>query len=201
VSGTAARLAVLISGNGSNLQALIDACRAGRLAAQVVVVASNRRAAYGLQRARQAGIPTIYHPLKPYLEDGRGRSAYDRDLAAALAPYRPDWVCLAGWMHVLSNAFLGCFPGRVINLHPALPGQFPGTDAIARAYTAYQAGAITQTGVMIHFVPDEGVDVGPVIVSETVPILPQDTLADLEQRVHAAEHRLYVDALSRLLTL
>ncbi|MBC7242566.1 MAG: phosphoribosylglycinamide formyltransferase, partial [Anaerolineae bacterium] len=103
------------------------------------------------------------------------------------------------WMHVLSNAFLQRFPGRVINLHPALPGQFPGTDAIARAYQAFREGRITHTGVMIHFVPDEEVDCGPVIVSEKVPIYPEDTLEALEARVHVVEHRLYVEALRRLI--
>jgi len=195
------RLAVLISGNGSNLQAIIDACADGRLPATVALVVSNRRAAFGLERARRAGIATLYVPLKPYLDDGRGRRQYDADLAELVAAFQPDWVCLAGWMHVLSNAFLQRFPGRVINLHPALPGQFPGTDAIARAYAAYCAGAISHTGVMIHHVPDEGVDVGPVIASERVSIHASDTLQSLEVRVHAVEHALYVKALASLLTL
>jgi phosphoribosylglycinamide formyltransferase-1 len=199
--GARARLAVLISGNGSNLQAIIDACADDRLPAQVVVVVSNRRAAFGLERARRAGIPTLYLSLKQYLDDGRGRAQYDADLAAGVAAYRPDWICLAGWMHVLSNAFLQRFPKRVINLHPAMPGQFPGTDAIARAYAAFGAGQIEHTGVMIHYVPDDGVDVGPVIVSETVPIYAYDTLASLEERVHSVEHALYVKALSTLATL
>lgn len=198
---TERRLAVLISGSGSNLQAIIDACADGRLPAQVAIVVSNRRAAFGLERARRAGIATLYWPLKPYLTSGCGRRQYDADLAKQLAAYRPDWVCLAGWMHVLSDAFLQRFPGRVINLHPALPGQFAGVDAIARAFAAYRAGAITHTGVMIHYVLDEGVDVGPVIASETVPIYAADTLADLEARVHRAEHALYVKALATLLTL
>jgi formyltetrahydrofolate-dependent phosphoribosylglycinamide formyltransferase len=190
-----ARLAVLISGNGSNLQAIMDACSAGELAAQVVLVVSNRRDAYGLTRARQAGVPTLYVPLKPYLEAGRGRAAYDSHLACQVSAYNPDVVCLAGWMHVLGDAFLHRFPGRVINLHPALPGQFPGVDAIARAYDAFCQGAIDHTGVMLHFVPDEGVDSGPIVASEIVPIYPNDRLADLETRVHAVEHRLYVQAL------
>jgi phosphoribosylglycinamide formyltransferase 1 len=115
-----------------------------------------------------------------------------------VAAYHPDWICLAGWMLVLSNTFLQRFPGRVINLHPALPGQFPGVDAIARAYDAFGEGRIDHTGVMIHYVPDEGVDVGPVISSDTVPIQRQDTLHDLEERVHQTEHQLYVEALRQL---
>ncbi len=189
------KLAVLISGYGSNLQALIDACRAGELpGVEIAVVVSNRRDAYGLERARQAKIPTEYHPLAPYRAAGRSRADYDADLAALLARYGAEWVVLAGWMHLFSRAFLGRFPGRVLNLHPALPGQFPGTDAIARAYEAAQRGEIDHTGVMVHLVPDEAVDAGPVVLQEAVPIRPEDTLADLEARIHVVEHRLIVEA-------
>jgi formyltetrahydrofolate-dependent phosphoribosylglycinamide formyltransferase len=189
----------MISGHGSNLQAMIDACAAGQIAAQVVLVVSNRRAAYGLERAKAAGIPTLYFPLKPYSDDGRGRQAYDTDLAGRVAAYQPDVIALAGWMHIFSNAFLQRFPGRVLNIHPALPGLFPGTHSIERAYQAFQAGEITHTGVMVHRVPDEGVDVGPVVVSETVPIYPTDTLEMLEERVHQVEHRLYVQAIGKVI--
>lgn len=192
------RLAVLISGSGTNLQAIIDAIAAGRLDAQVVVVVSNRREAFGLVRAERAGIPTLYFPLKPYTEAGRPRTDYDADLAERVAAYAPDLVVLAGWMHVLSPAFLDRFPGRVLNLHPALPGQFPGTHAIQRAFEAFQRGEIDHTGVMVHWVVPE-VDAGPVIVSEAVPIFPSDTVDDLEARVHAVEHRLLVEAIRRAL--
>ena len=101
-----ATLAVLISGNGSNLQAIIDAVAAGGLPAQIAVVVSNRRAAYGLERARRANIPVRYHPLKPYLDADRGRAQYDADLAALVSEYAPDWIVLAGWMHILSDHFL-----------------------------------------------------------------------------------------------
>ncbi len=119
----AARLAVLISGNGSNLQALLDAIRMRVLDAQVVVVVSNRQAAYGLERAAKAGVPTRYHPLKPYREREQSREEYDADLAQIVKEFAPDYVILAGWMHILSNAFLRQFPYRVVNLHPALTGQ------------------------------------------------------------------------------
>ena len=197
-SGRKARIVALISGNGSNLQAIIDASAAGTLAAEVALVVSNRRDAYGMARAYQARIPVLYFPLKPYLP-GRGRAQYDADLAVQVAAYRPDVIALAGWMHILSNAFLQRFPGKVINLHPALPGTFPGADAIARAYAAYRAGSITHTGVMLHYVPDEGVDVGPMITSEIVPIYAHDTLQSLEERVHTTEHRLYVKALNMVI--
>jgi phosphoribosylglycinamide formyltransferase-1 len=195
-----ARLAVLLSGNGSNLQAILDAIDAGALPAEVVVVASNRASAYGLQRAAQRGIPTITHVLAPYREQGRSRTEYDAELADQLLPYHADWVVLAGWMHLLSMAFLAHFPRRVVNLHPALPGQFPGTQAIARAYEAFQRGEITETGIMVHLVPDERVDEGPVLATSHVPILPSDTLEHLEARVHAAEHALLVQVLAQLIT-
>ena len=110
----------------------------------------------------------------------------------------PDWVVLAGWMHVLSMAFLGRFPGRVVNLHPALPGCFPGAHAIDDAWAAHERGEIDRTGVMVHLVPDEGVDDGPVLGTVEVPIRPGDDRATLEARIHAAEHELLVDTLARL---
>lgn len=194
-----AKLAVLISGNGSNLQAIIDACRGGFLDAEVAVVVSNRKAAYGLQRAEKAGIPTVYHPLKPYKEAGRDRREYDADLARLVGEYRPDLVVLAGWMLILSSDFLDRFPYRVVNLHPALPGQFPGAHAIQDAFEAFQRGEIKETGVMVHLVPDEAVDAGPVIASEAVPIYPSDDIDTLTKRIHNVEHRLLIRALRRLI--
>jgi len=166
---------------------------------EVALVLSNRKEAYGIQRAIQAGVPVVYFPLAPYRKAGRPRTAYDADLAALLEAFRVEWVVLAGWMHVLSNAFLARFPHRVVNLHPALPGAFPGTHAIQRAYQAFRRGEIAHTGVMVHLVPDEGVDAGPVVVQEEVPIFPGDTLEGLEARIHAVEHRLLVQGLRQLL--
>lgn len=195
-----AKLAVLISGNGSNLQALIDAAAAGSLPAQIAVVVSNRRGAYGLERARHARVPMRYHPLKPYRDAGRSRAEYDADLAALVMEYAPDWIVLAGWMHILSDSFLRCFPGRVVNLHPALPGQFPGAHAIDDALAAFGRGEIGQTGVMVHLVPDERVDEGPPLATETVPIHRGDTHGTLAARIHTVEHRLLVDTLRKLIT-
>jgi formyltetrahydrofolate-dependent phosphoribosylglycinamide formyltransferase len=194
----AARLAVLISGNGSNLQALLDAIRLRMLDAQIVVVVSNRQSAYGLERATKAGVPTRYHPLKPYRESGRSRSDYDADLARMVREFAPDYVILAGWMHILSNAFLREFPYRVVNIHPALPGKFPGAHAIEEAFAAFGRGEIKQTGVMIHLVPDEQVDRGPVLLTAEVPIYPSDTLEMLENRMHQTEHKVLVQAIRRL---
>ena len=187
-------LVVLISGHGSNLQAILDACASGELNARIVAVISNKPDAFGLERARQANVPVL---AKPNLK-AQDRRDYDAELADLVASFQPDWIVLAGWMRVLSSAFLDQFPNHVVNLHPALPGTFPGTHAIERAYAAYRAGEITLTGVMVHLVPDEGVDVGPVLAQEIVPINAGDTLEDLEARVHAVEHRLLVSTLKTL---
>lgn len=192
-------LAVLISGSGSNLQAIIDAVQEGRLRARIAVVVSNRKAAFGLERAEQVGIPTRYHPLKPYRDAGKERAEYDADLAAILADYAPDWVVLAGWMHIFTDAFLQHYPQRIVNLHPALPGQFPGAHAIDDALAAFERGEVDHTGVMIHLVPDERVDEGPVLATRTVPIQPGDTRDVLAARIHAVEHDLLVTTLSQLI--
>jgi phosphoribosylglycinamide formyltransferase-1 len=188
------RLVVLISGSGTNLQAIIDAIADRHLDAEIALVVSNRQSAYGLQRAEAAGIPTLYFPFKPYRDAGQSRDLYDADLAAQISLHTPGLIVLAGWMHILSPAFLDRFPGQVINLHPALPGTFPGTDGIRRTYQAYQRGEVAHGGCMIHYVIPE-VDAGAVIVKEIVPIEPGDTLDRFEQRIHAAEHRIIVEAI------
>lgn len=190
------KIAVLASGSGTNLQAIIDAIEAGELpGVEIAVVVTNRREAYGAKRAIHHGIPLIYFPLLPYTNAGRPRQDYDAALARILNGFGVRWVVLAGWMHVLTNAFIRQFPNRILNLHPALPGTFPGTHAIERAFEAFRLGNITRTGVMVHLVPDEAVDAGPVVAQREVPIRPDDTLASLEARVHEVEHALLVDAI------
>jgi formyltetrahydrofolate-dependent phosphoribosylglycinamide formyltransferase len=129
---------------------------------------------------------------------GQARADYDRELAEAVAEYRPDWVVLAGWMRILSGAFIQRFPNQIVNLHPALPGTFPGTHAIERAFQAFQDGQIDHTGVMVHLVTDEGVDNGPVLAKREIAIEAQGTLEELEERVHAVEHVLLVETLREL---
>ena len=188
------RLVAMVSGSGSNLQAILDAIHAGSLGAEVVLVVSNRRAAYALERAENVGVPTLYHPLKPYREQGLDRVQYDTDLAAQIRTYSPDLIVLAGWMHILSPAFLDQFPNRVINLHPALPGMFDGVNAIQRAYDAYQRGDIEYSGCMVHYAIPQ-IDAGDVIAQTIVPIELGDTLETFEARMHAAEHRIIVKAI------
>lgn len=190
------RLVVLISGNGSNLQAILDACASGELPASVVCVISNNADAYGLKRAQNAGVEAI-HFAKLATET---RQQYDARLAAYVSTCGPDYIILAGWMRILTSSFLLSFPNRVINLHPALPGTFPGTHAIERAYEAYQKGEIDHTGVMVHLVPDEGVDDGPVLATHEIEFIKDETLEDFEIRVHKVEHIILVDTLKDLLS-
>ena len=195
------RILVLISGNGSNLQAILDACAAGRIpSSRVVGVVSNRRKAYGLVRAEQAGVDTLYFPLGPFKKANptASRSDYDAELARRVAALSPDIIVLAGWMHILSASFLDAVPCPVLNLHPALPGAFPGTDAIQRALNAAQAGLVDHTGVMVHHVIPE-IDAGPVVATATVPIQADDDLASLSERMHGVEHGLLVQAIQILL--
>jgi phosphoribosylglycinamide formyltransferase-1 len=189
------RLVVLISGNGSNLQAILKACSSGELPATVVSVVSNKAEAHGLARARNAGVEAIYFAK----QENESRHDYDLRLAAYVSTWLPDYVILAGWMRILSSSFLSSFPNRVINLHPALPGMFPGTHAIERAYAAYQQGAIKWTGVMVHLVPDEGVDNGPVLGLQEIYFQPDESLERLEARIHEVEHKLLVDTLKTIL--
>ena len=190
------RLVVLVSGSGSNLQAIIDACASERLAAEVVAVVSNKPDVFALQRADAAGVPAVHVGVHP----GEERPDYDARLADVVAGFDPDLVVLAGWMRILTISFLGWFPDRVVNLHPALPGELPGTGAIERAWQEAVDGTRTRTGVMVHLVPDEGVDDGPVLGTATVPIdlgAGFDAFATL---VHDTEHRLLVDTLIALCT-
>ena len=218
------RLVVLASGAGTNLAAILDAITEGRLHAEVVALVTNHRGSGAAARAERSAVPVGYWPLSPYLhgvealQEGRPgdpdpesspeatrpakvatRRRYDADLANAVARARPDLVVLAGWTHLLSSSFLNQFPEQVINLHPALPGQFPGRSAIADAWAAHKAGRITRTGAMVHYVPDEGVDNGPVIASVEVPIGSLDTLDSLRRRIQDAEHELIVAATAQAL--
>ena len=191
-----ARIVVLASGNGSNLQALLDASASAELDASIVGLVCNRPDAYALERAAVAGVPTALLAAIPR----EPRADYDARLAEVVDAMAPDLVVLAGWMRLLSMPFLSRFPRSVINLHPALPGQFPGTHAIERALDAARRGAIDHTGVMVHYVPDEGVDDGPVIATASVVIHPDDTLDTLSDRVHAAERVVLVSALRQAIS-
>lgn len=184
------RIAVLASGNGSNLQAIIDAIAAKGLTATIAVVLSDVPGARAIGRAEAAGIPTL--TLPPTIKESR--LAYAGRLKAALAPYGIDLICLAGFMRIVGQPLLEAYPNRIINIHPALLPAYPGVDAIARAF----ADRVTETGCTVHFV-DAGVDTGPVIAQTKVTVLPTDTVASLTERIHAAEHDLYPKVIQKVL--
>ncbi|MFT5432601.1 MAG: phosphoribosylaminoimidazolecarboxamide formyltransferase/IMP cyclohydrolase [Myxococcota bacterium] len=195
------RLVVMVSGGGTNLQAVMDACAGGEIDAEITRVFSNKSKAFALTRAANAGIATSVSRLADYRSEGATRASrrakYDQDLAAAVLAERPDYVVLAGWMHVLSPTFLDAFGGRVINLHPALPGDLPGLHAIERAFEEAQRGERTSTGIMVHRVVPE-IDAGPVLGTIEIAIEPTDTLDSLATRIHAAEHALLTEVLASL---
>jgi phosphoribosylglycinamide formyltransferase-1 len=181
------RVAILISGRGSNMVALIEAARDKDFPAEIALVVSNEPNAEGLKRASGAGIATAVIDHRPH---GKDREAFERTLQAAIQAHAIDLVCLAGFMRLLTPWFVSQWQGRILNIHPALLPAFKGLDTHARALAA---GA-EQHGATVHFVVPE-MDAGPIIAQEAVPVLPGDTEATLAARVLAAEHRLYPRAL------
>lgn len=184
------RIAILISGTGSNMQAIAAACGDGALDAEVAVVISDNPDAPGLAKARAAGIETVSAVY------GRGvpREKNEHLIAETIRNKTIDWIVLAGFMKILSPSFVRQFPGRIVNIHPSMLPAFPGAHAIR---DALEAGADC-AGVTVHIV-DEMVDHGPILAQEEVPILPGDTEESLAERVHAVEHRLYPKTLQALL--
>ena len=184
------RLGVLISGRGSNLQAMIDAIREGRLDATIAVVISNREDAKGLQRAREAGIETLVLSHRGYAD----RAEYDRLVVQELRKRGVRLVCLAGFMRLLGPAFVDAFPNAILNIHPSLLPAFPGVDA---QHQAWEHG-VQVSGATVHFVTAD-LDAGPIIAQEAVRVTSDDTPDTLAARILIAEHHLYPDAIQRVL--
>jgi len=182
------RLGILISGRGSNFEAIADNVAAGNIAAEIGVVISNRTGARGLETARQRGLHAVCLPSK-----GLDREIYDRMLLAELARYEVDLVCLAGFMRILSPYFVREFPRRIMNIHPALLPSFPGEDAQRQALEH----GVKFTGCTVHLV-DEGTDTGPIVCQAVVPVQDDDTAETLHERIHAAEHELYPKCVAAL---
>jgi phosphoribosylglycinamide formyltransferase 1 len=180
------RLAVLISGRGSNLQSIIDAVEAGEIEASIAVVVSNRAGAPGLQRARDAGIETIYLDARDHTD----RDAYDRAIVDVLRARGVTLVCLAGFMRVVGRPLLDAFPNRILNVHPSLLPAFPGLDAQRQALEH----GVQVTGATVHVVNDE-LDGGPIVLQAAVPVQPDDTVETLSARVLVQEHRIYPEAI------
>ena len=183
------KIGVLVSGRGSNLQALMDAQRSGDLGGEIVAVISNVESAPALERARTAGIPALFRDPR-----GLGRDAFDAELATILRERGVDLVCLAGYLRILSDPFLRAFAGRVVNVHPSLLPAFPGLDAQRQALEH----GVKVSGATVHLV-DHGLDSGPIVLQEAVPVAEADTPETLASRILQAEHRIYPRAVRILL--
>jgi len=184
------RLGILLSGRGSNFLALHAAIERGELPARIALVVSNFPEAPGLARAREMGLSATAIPHR-----GASRQEQEGRILAALREAQVDWVCLAGYMRLLSPAFLAAYPRRILNIHPSLLPAFPGVDAQAQAL----AHGVKVSGCTVHLV-DEGLDSGPVVLQRTVPVLDSDTVEGLSARILEQEHLAYPEALRRLLT-
>ena len=183
---TPVSIAVLVSGNGTNFQAIVDAIETGRISnARITCLISNKADAFALERARKHNIKTIVLDHKNY----PNRQAYDVALVDLLHQYNVQLVILAGFMRLLSPVMIDTFPNAIINIHPALLPAFPGLDAQQQAFDY----GVRYTGCTVHFV-DSGTDTGPIILQAVVPILGDDTIETLTQRIHGEEHRTYVEA-------
>jgi len=183
------RLAVLISGRGSNMESLLKASRAGTLDADVVLVASNKPDAGGLDVARKAGVPTFVSVSK-----GRKQDEHEAELVPAIDAARPDLVLLAGYMRIVTPAFVRHYEGRLLNIHPSLLPAFPGLDAVRRAVEH----GVRVTGCTVHFV-DEDLDSGPIIRQAAVEVKDDDTVDTLSARILQQEHRIYSEAIAIVL--
>jgi phosphoribosylglycinamide formyltransferase-1 len=176
------RFGVLISGSGTNLQAILDACKVGEVGGQVVVVISNRADAFGLEHARRAGVHAVIIDPKTYPDP----DAYNHAVREALDHHEVDYVAMAGYMKLLGTEVLDAYPMRVLNLHPALLPSFPGAHAIQDAFDF----GVKITGITVHFA-NEVFDDGPIVAQAAVRVLEDDSVETLEARIHEAEHRLY----------
>lgn len=184
------RMAILISGNGTNMEAIGRTCEKGSLNAEIALVASDNPDAPGLKKAESAGYETFISPYKK----GLTREENEGPFIEIIREKEIDWIVLAGFMKILSSRFVASFPGRIVNIHPSLLPAFPGAHAIQ---DAFEANADV-TGVTVHLV-DELVDHGPVIAQEEVFVLPSDTPETLTERIHQVEHKLYPQALQELM--
>ncbi|MGA8184452.1 MAG: phosphoribosylglycinamide formyltransferase [Terriglobia bacterium] len=182
-------IGILLSGRGSNFEAIARNVATGKIPGKIALVVSNREQAPGLERARQMGLKTLFIPSK-----GKDREAYDGEVVAALRDAQVDLVCLAGFMRILSPVFVRAFPGRILNIHPALLPAFPGLDAQKQALDY----GVKFTGCTVHIV-DEGMDTGPIVLQAVVPVLDDDTVETLSARILKEEHRIYSEAVCLML--
>ena len=184
------RIGVLLSGRGSNFEALADSIPAGRIPnAEIAIVISNRDGAPGIEKAQQRRIPTKVIPSK-----GLEREVYDRQVVAVLQGHQVDLICLAGYMRLLSPYFVAAFPQRILNIHPSLLPSFPGLESQRQALEY----GVKFAGCTVHFV-DENLDAGPIVLQSAIPVRDNDTEATLSERILAEEHRIYSEAVKIVL--
>ena len=184
------KIGILLSGRGSNFEAIAKSVAAGRIEAHIAVVISNRADAGGLQTAREWGLHAVCLPSK-----GLDRAVYDRSVVEELKRHEVDLVCLAGFLRLLSGEFIRAFPGQILNIHPSLLPAFPGLDAQHQALTH----GVKVSGCTVHFV-DEQLDAGPIVLQATVPVLDDDTAESLSARILVEEHRIYSEAIQLVLS-
>ncbi len=184
------KIGILLSGRGSNFEAIANSAAAGRIDAGIVVVISNRADAAGLETARARGLNAVCLPSK-----GLDRAVYDRSVVAELRKHEVDLVCLAGFLRLLTGEFVRAFPERILNIHPSLLPAFPGLDAQHQALTH----GVKVSGCTVHFV-DEQLDAGPIVLQATVPVLDEDTVESLSARILVEEHRIYTEAIQVVVT-
>ncbi|MED3575349.1 phosphoribosylglycinamide formyltransferase [Cytobacillus praedii] len=184
-------IAIFASGSGTNFQAIVDAIKANKLSAVIKLLVCDRQDAYSIKRATKECIPSFVFSAKEYAS----KEAYETEILMKLKELEVDYVVLAGYMRLIGPTLLKNFDGRIINVHPSLLPAFPGKDAIGQALNAN----VNESGVTIHFV-DEGMDTGPIIAQQSVPLSKEETIESLQAKIHEIEHKLYPQVLQRLFT-
>lgn len=180
-------LGILVSGSGSNLQSIIDSCESGKIDAKVCVVISDNPAAFGVERAKKHKIPFFVIERQNF----ENKSSFEDEIAAKLRDHKTELVCLAGFMRIIGRTLLGAFKNKIINIHPALLPSFPGLDGQKQAFDY----GVKIAGCTVHFV-DEKTDHGPIIIQTAVPVLENDTIESLKERILKEEHRTYPEAIN-----
>ncbi|MED3552879.1 phosphoribosylglycinamide formyltransferase [Cytobacillus praedii] len=184
-------IAIFASGSGTNFQAIVDAVKAGKLSAVIKLLVCDRQEAYSIERAIKENIPSFVFTAKEYAS----KEEYETEILQKLRELEVDDVVLAGYMRLIGPTLLKNYEGRIINIHPSLLPAFPGKEAIGQALNAN----VKESGVTIHFV-DEGMDTGPIIAQQSVPISKEETIESLQAKIHEIEHKLYPQVLQRLFT-
>lgn len=184
------RIAILASGNGSNFEALVESFESGEISGELILLFSDKKVAYVLERAKNHEISAFSFSPK----DFTSKAKYEEKLLSLLQEHQIELIVLAGYMRLIGDQLLAAYPNKIINIHPSLLPNFPGLHGIKDAFEA----GVSETGVTVHYI-DAGVDTGPVIAQEKVTITPDDTLETLEEKIHRVEHQLYPKVIARII--